>query len=611
MELRDYARGLRRHWLAILMMVVVGVGVSFLWVQVQTPVFEAGADGIVKSQSSPVNDESIIQIGDPAAMAKVPSFLVMAGWRDVAQYVIDDLGLDTTPEQLITRVDVTNPDGTAILRVVAQGDSATAARELAESWIRGMVATIDTVDGDGSAGSAPVNIVAGDSASLPSEPLYPDLRTSLIVGAVIGLGFGIGFALMRTASDRRVRAADEVEKKTDVAVVGTIPLVKQADVESRLFNPDAGGSGPGFAVAEAMRTLRTNLQFMDVDDPPRTIVVTSPLPGDGKSTIACNLALTLAAGGSVVTLVDGDLRRSKVAETMGVARGAGLSDVLAGRADVADVLQRSPQSPNLFILAAGSAPPNPSEVLGSARMRTLLTDLAQHSIVIIDAPPLIPVTDGAVLTNQADGALLVVSLGKTTYDLVEKALDTLRKARGRALGIVLNKAPLKGLDASPYSYEYKRQYGKNSDGGVPQAPASAEAPVAAAPDSRPASTPRPVPRTTKMQPRTPVDEASGGSDAAPTAPVAPGPVASAPVAPGPVAPAPVAPGPVDQPAVAQAPDASASAPPVVRGAPELDDEDLDSYDPLSAFDALIDADAADAEVDGSGVTPRRHRARRG
>jgi capsular exopolysaccharide synthesis family protein len=512
----------------------------------------------------------------------------MAGWRDVAQYVIDDLGLDTTPEQLITHVDVTNPEGTAILRVVAQGDSPTAARELAESWIRGMVATIDTVDGDGSAGSAPVNIVAGDSASLPSEPLYPDLRTSLIVGAVIGLGFGVGFALMRTASDRRVRAADEVEKKTEVAVVGTIPLVKQAHVESRLFDPEASGSGPGFAVAEAMRTLRTNLQFMDVDNPPRTIVVTSPLPGDGKSTIACNLALTLAAGGSVVTLVDGDLRRSKVAETMGVTRGAGLSDVLAGRADVTDVLQRSPQSPNLYILAAGSAPPNPSEVLGSARMRALLTDLAEHSIVIIDAPPLIPVTDGAVLTNQADGALLVVSLGKTTYDLVEKALDTLRKARGRALGIVLNKAPLKGIDASPYSYEYKRQYGKNSK--VPP-PASADGPVSSGADVRPAPAPRPGPAATKAQPRTPVDETSGGSDAASQAHAPREPVA--------------------QPSVAQAPVASAFASPVAHQAPEPDEEDLDSYDPLSAFDALVDPDAPDAESDGSGVTPRRNRARRG
>jgi len=474
MELRDYARGLRRHWLAIVMMVLLGVGVSFLWVKLQTPVYEAGASGFVRSQSA--SEQSLTSGMDPAAQSKVASYLDIAGWRDVAEYVIKDLNLQTTPEELVTHVSVSNPASTVILKILAQGDSPLAARDLAESWIRGMAATIDKFEGDGTPGSAPVNIVPGDAASLPSSPLFPDLRTSLIVGAVIGFGFGVGFALTRTASDRRIRAADEVEKKTDVAVVGTIPLSKQADPERRLFDIKEGRDGPGFAVTEAMRTLRTNLQFMDVDNPPRTIVVTSPLPGDGKSTIACNLALTLAASGSYVVLVDGDLRRSKVAATMGVSSGAGLSDVLAGRAHVVDVLQRAPQSENLYILAAGSAPPNPSEVLGSARMKAVLASLAEHSTVIIDAPPLLPVTDGAVLAHQADGALLVVSLGKTTYDLVEKALDTLQKARGRALGIVLNKAPLKGVDASPYSQGYRSEYGTTPKG-KRNSPAPKEMPV--------------------------------------------------------------------------------------------------------------------------------------
>lgn len=461
MELRDYIRGLRRHWLAIALLVLVGVGASYLWVQLQTPVYQATTSGFVKSVGT--SDQTLTGGLDPAAQSKVASYLDIAGWRDVAEYVIDDLGLDTTPEELVTHVAVTNTPDTVILKISAEGPSPIAARDLAESWVRGMAATIDQFEGTGAPGSAPVNIVAGEAASLPTDPLFPDLRTSLIVGGVIGLGFGLAFALMRTASDRRIRAADEVEQKTEVAVVGTIPLVKQANARTRVFDPASSRDGPGFAVAEAMRTLRTNLQFMDVDNPPRVIVVTSPLPGDGKSTIACNLALTLAAGGSKVVLVDGDLRRSTVAETMGVSSGAGLSDVLAGRADVVDVLQRAPQSSNLFVLAAGTAPPNPSEVLGSARMKALLEDLAVYSTVIVDAPPLIPVTDGAVLTHQADGALLVVSLGKTTYDLVEKALDTLQKARGRALGIVLNKAPLKGVDASPYSYEYQRQYTKSTD----------------------------------------------------------------------------------------------------------------------------------------------------
>ncbi|GAA4345835.1 polysaccharide biosynthesis tyrosine autokinase [Microbacterium rhizosphaerae] len=583
MELRDYARGLRRHWLAILMMVLVGVGVAFGWAKLQTPVYEADANGLIKANLT-ADQQTLTGAGDTLAQSKVASYLDMATWRDVAQYVIRDLKLDTTPDQLVNRVAVSNPQGTAILKIVAQGSSPTGARALAESWIRGMAATIDKFYGNGTAGSAPVNIQPGDSASLPTTPLFPDVRTALLVGGVIGLGFGVAFALMRTASDRRVRAADEVEKKTDVAVVGTIPLLRQVDSEMRLFDPEASRDGPGFAVAEAVRTLRTNLQFMDVDNPPRTIVVTSPLPGDGKSTIACNLALTLAANGAQVTLVDGDLRRSKVAQTMGVVASAGLSDVLAGRAEVADVMQRSPQSPNLHVLAAGGAPPNPSEVLGSARMKALLRDLAQHSTVIIDAPPLIPVTDGAVLTHQADGALLVVSVGKTTYDLVEKALDTLRKARGRALGIVLNKVPLKGVDASPYSYEYRRQYGSST-------------PPTPAPESPSADAAEPLIRLgqriapTQPAQKTPVPAAEAEEEAQP-------PVDGPPVD---------ADAPVTVPATGSG-DAADDA----EDASDYDDEAMSAFDDsLRAFDALLNPDASAAAPTSGDPTPRRHRARRG
>lgn len=458
MELRDYLRGLRRHWVAIVLMVALGVGVGYGWTLLQAPVYEASASGFVASRQTQDVGTSIA--GDSLARSKVASYLDIAGWRVVAQQTIDALGLDTTPEALVTRVAVTNTPDTVILRVTATGPSPMEARDLAETWIRSMASAIDDLEGDGTPDSSAVTIIPGDSASLPSEAIFPDVRTSLIVAGLLGLGFGVAFALVRTVSDRRVRAGDDVESKTGVAVVGSIPITEGLDGDNRIFGSGKGKQkGNGFAVSEALRALRTNLQFMDVDHPPRTIVVTSPLPGDGKSTIACNLALTLAASGRTVVLVDGDLRRSMVAKTMGLPGGAGLTDVLSGRAALSEVLQRTPRSPNLFVLAAGSPPPNPSEVLGSERMKSLLADLASHATVIIDAPPLLPVTDGAVLTHQADGALLVLSLGKTTYDLVDKALDTLEKARGRALGIVLNKVPLRGVDSSPYSYEYRREYG--------------------------------------------------------------------------------------------------------------------------------------------------------
>ncbi|GAB3611065.1 polysaccharide biosynthesis tyrosine autokinase [Humibacter ginsengiterrae] len=468
MELRDYLRGLRRHWLAIVLLIVVGTGAAYGWVKLQTPVYQATASGFVKSKQT-ADQKNLNITGDPAATAEIPNYLSMAGWRDVAQYVIQDLRLNTTPQQLINQVTVTNPPNTVVLQITAQASTPQAARAIAEAWVQGLVHTIDKYVGNGTPGSAPVSVVLADSAALPSAPIFPDLKTSLLVGALLGLGFGVAFALMRTASDRRVRGAPDLEKRTGVAVVGTIPYAKQTG-DDGIYDSNAR-KGQGFAVAEALRTLRTNLQFMDVDNPPRIIVITSPLPGDGKSIVACNLAVALALSGVRVTLVDGDLRRSRVAKVLGVSASAGLSDVLAGRAELGDVLQRTGQSTNLLALAAGTVPPNPSEVLGSARMKTLLRDLASSSIVIVDSPPLLPVTDGAVLAHQGDGALIVVSHGKTNYDVVEKSLDTLRKARGRALGIVLNKVPLRGIDSTPYSrYEYGQRASESEPRAMPPQP---------------------------------------------------------------------------------------------------------------------------------------------
>ncbi len=480
MEVTDYLRGILRHWLAILLMTLVGLGAAFGWVLLQTPVYEATSVGLVQSRSSAAADDENGQLLQPAfdsiARGKVPTYLDMATWRVVADGAIAELGLATTPEAVVQRITIENPNETSIIRVTAQGETPAEAAALSEAWLTSLASTIDAVEGEeGAEGSSPVTIFVTSAAALPQRPIFPDIQTAMIVGAVLGLGLGIAFALMRTVSDRRIRAAEDVESHTSLPVVGAIPSAPGVS-ERTIFDTATGGDrGAKFAVSESLRALRTNLQFMDVDNPPRTIVVTSPLPGDGKSTIACNLAHTLATNGQPVVIVDGDLRRPKVAETIGVPGGAGLSDVLSGRADLSDVLQRAPGVEHLFVLTAGSTPPNPSEVLGSDRMRKLLADLAGHATVIIDAPPLLPVTDGAVLTHQSDGALMVITAGKTTYDLLDKALGTLTKAGGRALGVVLNKTPLRGPNSSAYSYEYRREYGPAEEQVAPKKRSTASA----------------------------------------------------------------------------------------------------------------------------------------
>jgi capsular exopolysaccharide synthesis family protein len=459
MKLRDYAGAFRRYWFAIVLMIALGVGVGYGWAKLQTPVYQADASGYISVSDNVDQTNFALGQADSLAKSKVPTYVDMATWRTVAERAAEQLKLSTSPEALVQRISTSNPQGTAILKISATGDSPAAARDLASAWVTALSAEIDRVEGDGTTGSADMTIQLGESASLPTAPQFPDEKMAMIVGLLLGLGGGIAFALVRAMADRRLRSTADVEQRLSIPVAGTLPDVGALSGGNRLYRPTDTVDGmkaqrADFAVRESLRMLRTNLQFMNVDDPPRTIVVTSAMPGEGKSTVAANLAGTLAANGANVILIDADLRRPTVAETTGVNGDIGLSDVLAGRLGITDALRKVNGIPNLLVLPAGTLPPNPSELLGSERMHTLLNDLAKHAMVIIDAPPLLSVTDGAVLTRQADGALIVVSAGHTSYDTVDDAVAVLEKIHGHVLGVVLNRLPVTGgTYGGVYAYE--------------------------------------------------------------------------------------------------------------------------------------------------------------
>jgi len=459
MELRDYLRLLRAHWISILLLTLLGVAAAWGWVLTQPRVYSATTTGIVNAPGTQ-GDLGSRLVGDQLAQSVVKSYIEIGSWRSVAEYVIDDLDLAATPEAIVSKVDVTNPNGTVVIRVSANAASPTAARDLAESWIRGMISEIEQLEG-GSTGAA-ITVAPGDSARLPTAPSSPDTRLALALGALVGLSLGIGYAVLRHVLDLRVRNANDIERETGVAVIGTLPAVKELATSRKVlaFNGRADAATP---LAEATRELRTNLAFIDIDDPPRAIVVTSPLPGDGKSTIAANLALSIAAAGQRVILIDGDLRRPMVASLFNLPEGAGLTDVLTGRATIDDVAQIADATRNLIVVGAGRTPPNPSEVLAAKKTRELIDELKKDAFVIIDSPPVLPVTDAAVLAHNADGAVLVVSAGRTTRDIMQKALENLAKARARPLGVVLNKVPRKGSDAAYYGYQYTGTYSARAE----------------------------------------------------------------------------------------------------------------------------------------------------
>ncbi|SDL83505.1 polysaccharide biosynthesis tyrosine autokinase, partial [Microbacterium azadirachtae] len=454
MDLREYLRVFRAHWLGMVLIAFLGVAVAFGWSLLQPKAYTADASAIVQAASSstgPSSDLSSAMLGNTLTAGRVKTYVTLGQSRAVAQGVIDRLHLTIRAEQLVTKVAVANVVDTANLEVTVTASTPEMARSIAEAWVKSMASEVNRLETGDPDRKGAVFLSPIDSARLPDAPSSPNTRLALALGALVGLAVAVGYGLLRYTLDRRIRSVEQVERETGKPVVGTIPEEKTFTADNRLL-PFDGGTSRGsegahlFGIGEAMRELRTNLQYMDVDNPPRIIVVTSPLPGDGKSTISSNLAVTLASSGQPVVLIDGDLRRPMVDTVFGLPKGAGISDVLAGRATIAEVAQRFGNG-QLLVVTAGKVPPNPSEVLGSARMRELLKSIAREAIVIIDAPPLIPVTDAAVLAHSADGAIIVGTVGKTTFEVLGKAIGNLERAGARALGLVLNKVPRRGSGA--------------------------------------------------------------------------------------------------------------------------------------------------------------------
>ena len=473
-ELTDYWRILRAHWVAIILITLFGGAAAYGWTQIQPKVYSADASGMLSTGVT--SDLSTALAGDTYAKSRVRAYLDVAKSRTVAEYAIAELDLGVTPDVLITKVSVLNPLDTPVIKVTATAPSPEQARDLAEAWVRGISKQVTTLENANAQGSDDRSIVAFtslDSAVLPTEQSSPNTRLVVALGLLIGLAIGVAYALLRNLFDRRIRSSEQLERETGLPVIGMIPYHKYFTESARIVashgSNDLHRNNSEHDVAEAMRELRTNLKFMNVDSPPRRIVVTSSLPGEGKSTVVANLAVALAASGERVVVVDGDLRRPSVAKIFGVLPEVGLTDVLIGRAELQDVLQPWGGTGRLSVLGAGPVPPNPSELLGSNAMHAVVEELAAGSIVLIDAPPLIPVTDAAILTARTDGALIVAYARRTTHDAIEHALQSLERVNGRALGVILNGVPRSGSGGDRYGYRYRGSYARDAS-----APKSAE-----------------------------------------------------------------------------------------------------------------------------------------
>ncbi len=301
------------------------------------------------------------------------------------------------------------------------------------------------------------------SPSLPSaDPVKPRTLLNTLLGGLAGLILALGFVMFREMTDDTIKSREEVEELLGTKVIGYITDIKQNGDGAGIYV----GRSPRSPVAEAFRTLRTNLEFSGKEKPIKTIIVTSGGPEDGKTTVSSNLAAILSHSGKKVILVDADLRRPRVHHYTGISNAIGLSDLLSAEQEIGfdDHLQKLENLPDLSILPSGNPPANPTDLLGSERMKQLLCKLsAAYDYVVIDCPPML-VADPQVLLGMVDGVLLVLVPGQTRKEVVRAVKEQIEQTGVRLLGVVFNRlqssrvAGYGGYSYYSYPYYYSSNY---------------------------------------------------------------------------------------------------------------------------------------------------------
>lgn len=274
-----------------------------------------------------------------------------------------------------------------------------------------------------------------EPAPLPTRPIGPDVATSVLIAAVVGLALSAGAAYLLEYLDDTVRSPEEIKKLVRHPVVGYIHEFSESGDDQPFV-----AAHPRHPVTEAFRTIRTSLEFASVDKPIKTLLITSADQGEGKSSVAANLGVVIAQGEKKVIIMDADMRVPSMHEVLDVPLSPGLSEIFRGKTTLSQAIRRWKDG-KIGILTAGSPPPNPAELIASQKMRQILHNLMEASdLVVIDGPPFM-VTDASLLGSQVDGVLLVVRPGFTTKGAIENMMEQIERSGARVVGVVLNHIP--------------------------------------------------------------------------------------------------------------------------------------------------------------------------
>lgn len=447
MRLRDYVTILRKRWLLIGVIALVALNAAAALSFTATPTYQA-TTSVYFSLPYGTTASDLYQ-GSNYTQNQVISFAELATMPVVLKPVIDDLGLKVSPKQLAGSIDATATPDTVIVEVTASDPSAERAADVANAVAKELGVAVRKLSPKDTKGRSTVDVSTIGAASTPVSPSAPKKKRNLVAGLFGGVFIGAALAVVMELLDTRIRRAADVAAVTSAPLLGDIAADK-VFVKHQLVVRDL----PLSPAAESFRRLRTNLEFLAVDEHPLAVVFTSSLANEGKSTTVANLAIACADVGDRVLLVDADLRQPSIGEYLGLEGSAGLTTVLTGRATFDDVVQpwSAGGKASLDVLASGEIPPNPSELLASRSMARLYESIKdRYDIILFDSPPLLPVTDAAILSAGVTGAVVIANATKVRRAQFEDAIASIDQVGAKILGVVLEGVPMKASN-SYYGY---------------------------------------------------------------------------------------------------------------------------------------------------------------
>lgn len=463
MDLSHYLRIARRRSRVILAAVLLTVAAAGVATVLTPPRYQSSVEFFVSVSNTATNGQ--LASGGSFTQQRVKSYAQLVKTPRALDQVADQTGAGSGADLAQAITATVPPDSVLIDVAVVDADPAVAqqiASTIAQTFPQ-TVTQIEQVDGP-----SPVKVTVVKNAALPTDPVSPQPVKNLLLALVLGGLLGVALAVVRDRLDVTVRSTADLSGLSTAPNLGGIPYDPNAPRQALALLTDPMGRR-----AEAYRALRTNLRFVNAARRPRRIVVTSAIVGEGKSTTTANLAMALADSGASVCAIEADLRRPGLLSSFGLDGGIGLTDVLIGNCAIDEVLQPFGDLP-LDLLGAGTLPPNPSELLGSPVMVDLLDQLTQrYDVVLCDAPPVLPVTDAAVLATHCDGVLVIAASGAVTVPGVTETLRQLDAVGAKVLGIVLNRAADERRDGRyGYGYGYAAYTTERRDGAHRSRPAS-------------------------------------------------------------------------------------------------------------------------------------------